>query len=245
MPSGVVDSLFRVRLRSGGDAWLLIHVEVQAQRDAAFERRMFVYHYRIIDRHERAPVSLAVLADDERSWRPRRYAHGALGCALSFEFPAVKLLDYAERQEELEASGNPFALAVLAHLQTQRTRAQPVERVSFKGWLQRALLRRGYEPHATIAVFDFIDWIMALPAGLQREHEAAMGAALQEAGMPYMNVWTREGWEKGRQEGQPSRRSARWSGPSRRGSVRCPMRWWPGCARSMTSNGWTRCTARP
>jgi len=51
-PAGAVDRLIRLRRtcekgdRSGGDTrsedvWVLIHIEVQAQRDQGFEERMF------------------------------------------------------------------------------------------------------------------------------------------------------------------------------------------------------------
>src|SRR5262245_43690633 len=39
-----VDKLIEVALRTGGDAWVLVHVEVQSQYDPAFAERMFRYH---------------------------------------------------------------------------------------------------------------------------------------------------------------------------------------------------------
>lgn len=59
-----VDKLVEVRRRGGEQALVLVHVEVQAQAEARFARRMFVYHYRIFDRYEKQVVSLAVLADE-------------------------------------------------------------------------------------------------------------------------------------------------------------------------------------
>ncbi|MYM36834.1 hypothetical protein GTP44_24355 [Duganella sp. FT50W] len=41
----VADKLVEVRLLDGGVQWVLIHVEVQAQRDAAMVRRMLDYNY--------------------------------------------------------------------------------------------------------------------------------------------------------------------------------------------------------
>ncbi len=38
------DKLVKVWLRDGTDLWLLIHIEIQSQREAAFPQRMFVYH---------------------------------------------------------------------------------------------------------------------------------------------------------------------------------------------------------
>ena len=73
---------------------MLIHIEVQGQRDADFARRMFVYAYRLFDRYAREIVSLAVLADPTPGWRPRRFAVGRWGSRLGLTFPSVKLTDY-------------------------------------------------------------------------------------------------------------------------------------------------------
>ena len=55
------DKLVKVWLLDGTEGWLLVHVEVQGQREAGFERRVFVYNYRIFDRYNKPVASLAVL----------------------------------------------------------------------------------------------------------------------------------------------------------------------------------------
>src|SRR5713226_4085684 len=45
----LADKLFKVWRTDGTEAWLLIHVEVQARRERGFPERMFVYSYRIYD----------------------------------------------------------------------------------------------------------------------------------------------------------------------------------------------------
>jgi len=162
---------------------------------------MLVYHYRIIDKHGRIPLSLAVLADESPSWRPCRYEHSLAGCELRFSFPVVKLLDFADRYQELAASDNPFALAVMAHIKTQQTRHQPRSRARFKRLLSRSLLQRGESRDVILALYNFIDWIMALPADLQRQHVEETRDHLEELGMPYMNFWQQQGMEKGIEQG--------------------------------------------
>ena len=58
------DKLVEVTRFDGVEDWLLIHAEVQTQREAEFAERMFDYHCRIRNRFERPLVSLAVLAAD-------------------------------------------------------------------------------------------------------------------------------------------------------------------------------------
>ena len=134
-----VDKLFKVWRRDGSEQWVLIHVEVQTTRDPDFGRRMFVYNYRVLDRFGREVVSLAVLADDDPRWRPGSFRSGLWGCERRFDFPHVKLLDYDGHEAELEASDNPFARVVLAHLKALQTRADPATRHDWKVRLVRGL----------------------------------------------------------------------------------------------------------
>jgi len=83
----------KVWLKSGGEAWTPVHVGVQAQKESAFPFRMFVYHYRILDRYNRQVVSLAVPADDNKDWRPDQHTHELWGCKVRFRYPVIKLPD--------------------------------------------------------------------------------------------------------------------------------------------------------
>ena len=47
------DKLLKVFLADGSEEWLLVHIEVQGQREAAFPQRMFTYAYRLYDRYAR------------------------------------------------------------------------------------------------------------------------------------------------------------------------------------------------
>jgi hypothetical protein len=144
--------------------WILIHIEVQSQYDSKFTVRMYVYNYRIFDLYGRKVLSLAILGDEESWWRPDTYSSEVLGCEVKFKFPIVKLLDYKEKWEELEEDENPFAVVVMAHLQTQETRhtypaelGKPEERFEFKWKLIRSLYERGYRKEDIRKLFHFID----------------------------------------------------------------------------------------
>src|SRR5260370_12310176 len=77
-----VDKLVKVWRKNGREAWVLIHIEVQTQREAAFPRRMYGYNTRLTDRYNRTVVSLAVLADDDPNWRPDHFAEELWGWSL-------------------------------------------------------------------------------------------------------------------------------------------------------------------
>ncbi len=57
---------------------------------------MFTYYYRIKDKYKHTIVSLAVLADENKNWRPNSYESSMWGCSIKFQFPIAKMLDYGE-----------------------------------------------------------------------------------------------------------------------------------------------------
>ncbi|MGM3306719.1 hypothetical protein ACSQ6I_12230 [Anabaena sp. WFMT] len=83
-PLRLVDKVAKVWLLNGEEAWVLIHVEVQAQYDSAFTERMYTYNYRLFDRHQKRVISLAVLADEEPNWRPDSYNYQLGGFRVSY-----------------------------------------------------------------------------------------------------------------------------------------------------------------
>ncbi len=198
----LADKLFKVWRTNGEELCILIHVEVQSQHDPEFAERMHMYHYRIYDRFRRPVVSLAVLGDTSRSWRPNQFRYELFGCKMELVFPVVKLVDYGRDPVALETSPNPFGLIVLTHLQSQATQGQPEERCQWKIRLAKALLDRGIDPEEVRLLFKFIDWMMELPDELAAQFETEIYRYEQEKKMPYITTIEQRGIEKGRQEGR-------------------------------------------
>jgi hypothetical protein len=188
-----VDKLVKVWRKNGREAWVLIHVEVQTQRERNFARRMYAYNTRIFDRYNRIVVSLAVLADDNPSWRPHRFGRGLWGCSAQVRWPVVKLLDYANRVDELEASPNPFARVVLAHLKTLETCDDPERRHTWKKRLVRGLRERGFSNEDVRQLFRMIDWLMELPEEIQEQFEREVDELEEGREMPFVTGFERRG----------------------------------------------------
>lgn len=106
-----VDKLVKVYCRSGTEAWLLVHIEVQGYNDNGFEERMFTYYYRIWDKYRRPITAFAILTDECKHFLPGQFEQACLGTSLCFRFNIFKVLDQSE--DELAVSDNPFAQAVL------------------------------------------------------------------------------------------------------------------------------------
>ncbi len=196
-----VDKLFQVLLKSGVEQWILIHIEVQMDDESEFPVRMFIYHYRIFDKYNRREVvSFAVLGDDNPAWRPQSFGYERWGMEVGFRFPVVKLLDYAARRQELEASDNPFATVVLAHLDNQETRQRPGERKDRKFALIKRLLERGWDAEKVRQLFNLVDWLMELPKDLKIEFHEQVARYEEEKRMPFINTFEEIGMERGRLE---------------------------------------------
>ena len=201
----LADKLVRVVDRQGREDWLLIHIEVQGGAAADLAERLFVYNYRIYDRHRRPVVSLPVLADERPEWRPHHFGWRRWGCEVGIRFPSVKLLDYRARWAELEASTNPFAVVIQAHLKTQETRQAPEARYQAKLALAKGLYRRGWGRGDILELFRFIDWMLRLPEELEHRLWSEIQTYEGVQKMSYVTsverIGIRKGIEQGMQQG--------------------------------------------
>jgi len=196
---GLADKLFKVWRRDGRELWLLVHVEVQGRVERRFGRRMFRYNIRCFELYDHQVVSLAILSDDDPGWRPKGFAYGGWGSRTGIRFPAVKLLDYAGREQELNASNNPVAQVVVAHLEARATHDEPQGRRESKVRLVKGLYGRGWSADDVRQLFRLIDWLMELPAELQEGFRRELHEFEEERHMPYVTSIERLAKKEGRQ----------------------------------------------
>jgi hypothetical protein len=163
------DKLFQVSLLNNQIIWILIHIEVQSQYDKQFSQRMFIYNYRSYDLFHKPVISLAILGDENKNWRPNSYEYGLGNSRVKIEFSIVKLLDY--EWEYLLTSDNLFATIVMAHLKTKATTSNLTAREQWKWSLVRALYQRGLTRFDIINLVKIIDKMMTLPPPLQTAFE--------------------------------------------------------------------------
>lgn len=191
------DKLVKVWLMDGSETWVLIHLEVQSQYQSNFAERMYVYNSRIFGLYRKRVASLAILADEEKSWRPQEYRYEIWGCQVLLRFPVVKLLDYINEWETLEKSPNPFAAIVMAHLKTQATRQKPQERREWKASIVKTLYQRGYNRAEVRELFRLIDWMMTLPKNLETEFRQEINSYEETNKMRYVTSIERLAREEG------------------------------------------------
>ena len=198
---GYVDKLVKVWRMDGTEEWLLIHIEIQSQVEAGFTERMYVYNYRIFDRYKQKVISLALLADQDTTWRPQTYGYSLWGYKVSIEFPIIKLLDYAEQWTMLESSKNPFAVVIMAHLKAQETRRYPKSRLRWKIEIVRGLYARGWSHNDIWELFRFLDWMMELPERFELQFEKALKELEEAQKMRYVTQIERRAKAEGIKEG--------------------------------------------
>jgi len=198
----LADALVKVYRTNGEESVLYIHVEVQSQSESDFTQRMYIYNYKIYDQFKCPIESLRILADEHINWRPDHFIVQAQRTTVRFDFPTVKLLDYQDKWSELEASRNTFATVVMAHLRTLETRKNRRVRKEHKLFLIKRLYQEGFSRQDIINLYDFIDWMMTLPRGLQTEFDQEITQYEEEMKMPYITSTQRLAEERGRQEGK-------------------------------------------
>ena len=204
-----VDKLFKVRLKTGADRLLYIHLEIQAQPDGDFAVRMWVYNYRLCDRYGPAVISLAILADDRPEWRPHVYHHEFAGCVQHFEFPVFKVLDCPDPEGLFERTGNRFALLVAAHQVALRTRGDASARGRERLRLVKYLYGKGMDKEEVKLLFRLLAWLTKLPEDLELKfneelaeyEEKAKAMTLETLLAPIELIALRKGHEQGQEEG--------------------------------------------
>jgi hypothetical protein len=162
---------------------------------------MYIYNYRAFDLYQKPVISLAILGDERVNWRPASYNYTIAGCEVSLKFPTVKLLDYEERWSELEASSNPFAIIVMAHLKTKATTKKLSQREQWKWTLIRGLYEKEFEREQIIKLFEIIDKMMTLSSKLQQSLESKIKQFEEERTMPLLSNMELRGIERGKEIG--------------------------------------------
>jgi hypothetical protein len=110
--SRFVDMLVKIYGKDGSEEWMLIHIEIQAQNDRQFAKRMFQYFYRIYDRYDVPVTALAVFTGAGKNLPANTFNYQFLGTEIQYKYNMYHVLDHTE--EQLLSMDNPFAFIVLA-----------------------------------------------------------------------------------------------------------------------------------
>lgn len=201
----VVDQLIEVELIDGNRCCVLIHLETQTSKHKDFSKRMFVYRYRIQDVYDKPIASMAVLLDDDLSWRPNNYSESLWNSSITMHFPIIKLIDYNEHIQTLEQSSNPFATVILAQLAALKKEETELK-LTTKIQITRRLYALNYSKDEVLALFKFIDLILSLPKEGEEEYMKNVAKLEKEEFKknlicPAEQMWLDQGIERGIEQG--------------------------------------------
>jgi len=62
-----VDKLIKLFTRTGSEEFLLVHTEIQGQRDDNFAKRLYTYYYRILDKFDKDTTTMVIFTDADKS----------------------------------------------------------------------------------------------------------------------------------------------------------------------------------
>ncbi len=165
-----VNKLVRVTTLAGEEDWLCVHIEVQGEVDHDFERRMFVYNYRIFDTYDRPVASLAVLADNDphlaprplRIRAPRLPPQPALSSRQACQLHCRRSLA-ARQPQPFRARSPPHTCTLAAPERAQHGRFDAKRRFG------AAAYERNWPRQRIVNLFRVLDWMLKLPDSLERQ----------------------------------------------------------------------------
>jgi hypothetical protein len=152
-----VDVLMRVYLKNGTQKLFLLHIEVQGYFDGAFRQRIFQYYYRISDFFQEPIETLAILIDDNPSWRPNDYKQKLGETELYFKFRMFKLLD--NPPPYIGKEDNPFSVVfeVAWYGLKNNMLKTDDDLMTLKFRLMRRLLENNIDTEIIYALLEFIN----------------------------------------------------------------------------------------
>ncbi len=207
----VADVLVKVHLKDGSTSYIciIIHIEVQGEPRSNFMERMFIYFYRAFDKEkkEKVPVmSVAVLTDDNKNYRPDEFRINLFGFQLYMKIPIVKIIDYRLKEElikKLETSKSPMALVVKAQLKSHEVKhADGNRKFEVTKELIRQCYKHGYHRDDVHVILNFFDWVIRVPEAFKDQIKEVIKKVEEEYKMEYTPIWERDAEKKGEERGE-------------------------------------------
>ena len=202
------DLLVEVYLKSGDSLIIYLHIEVQAEWEAEFPKRIFGYNGRFGTLLKKPVASLVVFADGNPNWAPNAYV---LKCPTGktetrFTFDTVKILDFKNQRERLEKlvkAKNVAALVILAQLDAIEAGGDSPKKLEMRKGLIRRMFEAGLAREQIFVLFRILDHILFLKPPEKLTFKDWLADYLDEEPMPLVSTFDiicEEREEKGRVE---------------------------------------------
>ncbi|AIM36087.1 hypothetical protein KO02_04810 [Sphingobacterium sp. ML3W] len=153
-----VDKLVKVHLKDGGMKYVLCHIEVQSSKGKGdLAERMFQYYYKVYDKYKVPITAIAILVDDNVSYKPSSYKDEFMGTSIQYNFNCYKILDQEEAL--LRDDANPFAVVVLTTLLAIKNKKVSDEKLKhIKHDLYDQMVIRNMDRSTRQSLYDFLTY---------------------------------------------------------------------------------------
>jgi hypothetical protein len=169
----LTDKFVKLRLKTGEDCFVFVHLEVQGELEDVFVKRLFTYRSLIFLRYDIENVTTIVLfTGDKPSEKHKKYFTECFGSNITFNFNFCAILE--QNEAVLMKSNNPLAIAMLAGKYTAETKTDVQKRLFFKRKLFELAKKKGFSPEYLWDVLNFVYDYMVLPRKIDNEFKAAM-----------------------------------------------------------------------
>ncbi len=162
------DKLARLRLLSGKDHYVLVHMEFQHRPEDDFGKRMFTYFIlNFLRSDSQAFTAIAFFTGLPPDKSQLKYQTETFGTTLHYQF--VSLIAAEQDETSLIESENPIALGILATLYAAKTENNPVKRLEYKKTLFKVAADKGFDREKLIKLLIFARDFVHLPSKLENE----------------------------------------------------------------------------
>ena len=195
-----VDVLLKIPLKGGGEERVLLHIEVQGPGGENLTFRMYDYHCRLFGHYHRMPVALAILTAPRNNETTGVFEASEHGTSVCYNFNCLELdkLD----DEKLQASDNPFDLALCAARRAKRSRNDENMKFRYLRELRRLLGQKGWTDRDCRDLLLFIEWVINLKDPGLREDYTSFKDETEETRMRFKALSTDYLLEQGREQGR-------------------------------------------
>lgn len=165
------DKLVKVQLKTDETLYIFIHAEFQHQPEPGFGRRMYEYRALIGLRYGIENITaIAVFTGASPPEEEQHYQRSTFGTTIDYTFKSIVAVNLDE-QELIEASDNPFAIAMLAALYAQRSRNDPKFRLALKSKLFTLVRSKDIPFDKIIKMLIFVRDFVNLPQRFENEFQ--------------------------------------------------------------------------
>jgi hypothetical protein len=160
------DKLIKMQLKNGESKWILLHIEVQSYFEKLFGRRMFIIFSWLFSKYNESLVALVIYTSDKVPKVFDHFEEESIGTKVRFDFNAYLVMK--QKEADLLASDNIFALFVLANKYVNETRAesQLPNRLRMKQKIYELAIEREIDKERIAKFLIFVDRIMLLPSDM-------------------------------------------------------------------------------